>query len=474
MKGKPLEYYASLAYTVELEVAGEEYHGRVKELPGCEASVGAHQSVEELCRLLEGAKREWIERTLGRGEEVPEPMGVTEDPFWESFEEKVGGFDGEALRKLLYGSGILTFPFRILEELWTDELRRTRLGEVRSSSVAPPKAGTGHQAQVPSGSEEDMRPVHLGKSYKVAWIRLGGRRTERGYRDVEVLDQPLRTEAAVVAALTVLETSTIRDADFERLRKALLERAKNDPKLKERNLHEVLDDLPVQWFSEQKAAVDEEMERLSPKERKKRLGNRWERWQRTPPLWWRSMNFMVALLRYRRADFDAHTLDKQLDLLNQHRKRVNKYLEEQRKLMAFLEYGTPRGLRKAVERAQDQVKAAVLADVEDLKHLEIAHKLGEDVDEDRYSGDMKVPVIADLVRDGRNLLNKVAGAGGWQKLAEEMKNEAQRYGSLNQEEKEIEQLAGSTGWSLDRARSFLQSNPGGARLLIFAATSRRT
>ena len=56
--------------------------------------------------------------------------------------------------------------------------------------------------------------MRLGKSLKVGWIKLDGPRTEYGYRDIEVLDQPLRTEAAVFAALTILESSTLAYFDF--------------------------------------------------------------------------------------------------------------------------------------------------------------------------------------------------------------------------------------------------------------------
>jgi hypothetical protein len=83
---------------------------------------------------------------------------------------------------------------------------------------------------------------------------------------------------------------------------------------------------------------------------------------------------MLTLLRYRRPDFDGHTFEEQLDLLDQHRGVVNAFLKEQREHVAFLEYGTSEGIPRAGELARDQVKAALLADVENRPHREIANK----------------------------------------------------------------------------------------------------
>ena len=88
--------------------------------------------------------------------------------------------------------------------------------------------------------------------------------------------------------------------------------------------------------------------------------------------------------------------------------------------MSFLEYGTSAGLpTRVVERARDQVKAAVLKDVEDLSILEIAKRLDVVLDElskERYeTGDWKIPEVSGLIEDGQLLLGQVfRGEGGWQ------------------------------------------------------------
>jgi hypothetical protein len=239
-----------------------------------------------------------------------------------------------------------------------------------------------------------------------------------------------------------------------------------------------LDGLPPHWFSEQKAEIDKELEKrlakeleLFPKwererERKKRLPKPWERWERDPLLWQRSISYMVALLRYRRPDFDDHTFEEQLDLVDQHRRRINTFLKKQREHAKFLEYGTPEGIpTRVVERARDQVKAAVLADVEGLSHKKIAKKLGVDVPK-RHKENMKIPEIAALVRDGRGLLDNVLPGIGWRRHAEDMKADADRHRDLSDEEKKIEALVENTGWPVERARWFYETNPNAAKFFI--------
>ena len=474
---KSVDYYMSLPYTVELESSGEWYRASIKELPVCTAEVSASESVEELWRLLKEDQRRWIEQQLRWDREVPEPPAA--DPFWESFPDDL---DADEVRSILYVLGAKSFPLRVLQEMWLQELGEVGLGEVKPSPGVPPKAGPGHHDHTPRTPEGDVRPVRLGKSRKAVWIKLDGPRTERGYRDIEVLDQPLRTEAAIIAALTVLETSVIENVDFELLRRALFAHIETHPELAQKDLQEVLDGLPPHWFSDQKAEIDKELEKqlakdLEPfhkwereKKRKKRLPKPWKRRERDPLLWKRSISYMVALLRYRRPDFDDHTLEEQLDLVDQHRGRINMFLEKQREHAKFLEYGTPEGMpTQVVERARDQVKAAVLRDVEKRSHREIADMLGVDVSEERSKIDMKKPEIAALVREGRRLLDNVLPGIGWRKHAEDMKTDADRYRSLSDEEKEIEALVESTGWTIERARWLYETHPGAAKFLALLA-----
>jgi hypothetical protein len=461
---KSIDYYMNLPYTVELESSGEWYQASIKELP-CMATVGASESVEELWRLLKEDQRGWIEQQLRWGREVPEPPAA--DPFWESLPDDL---DGDEIRSMLYLLGANYFPLRVLQEMWLQELGEVGLGEVKPSPGVPLKAELSHHDRRPPTPEGDVRPVRLGKSRKVAWIRFDGPRTERGYRDVEVLDQPLRTDAAIITALTVLEASVIEDADFERLREALLAYVEAHSEPGTKDLQEVLSRLPAGWFSDQKVRIDEEIQRLSPEEREKqkkkgRLPKRWKRWERNPRLWRRSIRYMLTLLRYRRPDFDGHTFDEQLDLLDQHRRVVNTFLKEQREHVAFLEYGTSEGIPRAGQLARDQVKAALLADVENLLHREIANKLDVHISGRSYDIYAKVPAVTRMIEEGQRLLNEGLPETSWPKYAEQMKVEAERYSSLSTEEKDIERLAENMDWPVERARWLYDTDPAAAKFL---------
>lgn len=171
---KSIDYYMNLPYTVELASSGDWYQASIKELP-CMATVSASESVEELWRLLKEDQRGWIEQQLRWGREVPEPPVA--DPFWESLPDDL---DGDEVRSILYVLGASSFPLRVLQEMWLQELGEVRLGEVKPSPGVPPKAGPGHHDHTPPTPEGDVRPVCLGKSRKAAWIKLDGPRTERG------------------------------------------------------------------------------------------------------------------------------------------------------------------------------------------------------------------------------------------------------------------------------------------------------
>ncbi len=104
-------------------------------------------------------------------------------------------------------------------------------------------------------------------------------------------------------------------------------------------------------------------------------------------------------------------------------------------------------------------------DVEDKNYLEIAKMFGIEKPE-TYEANFKIPQLEALGRSGRTLLNKaLSSEGGWRKRAEEMKAEIERYSSLSEEEKEVEQLAENLGWSVERAYSLFQEAPAVAQFL---------
>jgi hypothetical protein len=206
-------------------------------------------------------------------------------------------------------------------------------------------------------------------------------------------------------------------------------------------------------------------------ERQRQQLSRWEKRQRDPAAWQRSLTYQVALLGHRRPDFDDLDIEEQLRLVGKFCSLVNRSLEAQRDLAAFLEYGTPQGLpKRVVEQARAQVRAAVLADVEGLSRHDIAVELGEPIPE-RYEIDMKIPAVQGMVREGRDILDNALGEGEWSNRAQEMKSDAEHYLSLDEWGRMIEDLARWHGWSPEVARAAREDPTGFGSIIRFLHTT---
>jgi len=78
---KDLKYYLNLPYTIRIfkytEYDGKEYFGaEIPELPGCGAK---GKTREEALTKLQEAKRAWLEVSLERGLNIPEPKYKIEE-----------------------------------------------------------------------------------------------------------------------------------------------------------------------------------------------------------------------------------------------------------------------------------------------------------------------------------------------------------------------------------------------------------
>jgi hypothetical protein len=331
---------------------------------------------------------------------------------------------GGSPRSWLYRSGAESWSdLSELARLWLNELNDVGLRTIDPLSEAPEKQSNPRRPAM-EPEEGQLYPARVDEHRQVFWLKLDGPRTSRGsksgYKSIKVLDRPLRTQMAIIGALTVLETGPI---DTERLRQAL---SQTEPPL-ERSVNERE---RAVWWGE----LGEE-------------GFEWLTDLQMPYLY-----YMLSLLRYYRPSFDELPHEQQLDLIAQAGERVNKLLTAARQLVEFLEYGAPdQDLRVAAEDANGDVRAAVLKDVEDMSSIQIAERFGLNITK-KYRDQHDHPTVRHMIERGRKMLESAFGTEGWRKQVEAMKAEAKRWQELSTEEQSIEMLAEQDDVTIEEAR----------------------
>jgi antitoxin HicB len=68
---KDVKYYMRLRYRIVITPEEDGWSARIPELPGC---LGAGDTLEETLILLDDARRSWIEASLIKNLEIPEPV----------------------------------------------------------------------------------------------------------------------------------------------------------------------------------------------------------------------------------------------------------------------------------------------------------------------------------------------------------------------------------------------------------------
>jgi hypothetical protein len=264
-----------------------------------------------------------------------------------------------------------------------------------------------HAVREPLSPLDKAHPVIFEGTRQVLWLQLDGSRSERGYRNIEVSDEPLRTDKAILGALSALEGRKLNP----------------------------------EWLRETLPRLDLERRTVG------QIENSQHR---------RAIDYALMLLRYHKPDFDGLVQEEKIELIERACAHVNELLNALQRLMAFLEYGAPgRELRSANKDAEKHVTAAVLKHVDGLSYLAIAEELGEPIPQTyRDKGDH--PTVRKWVRLGTELLESAVGEQGLRAQVEAMKEEARRWNSLSEEEQEAEEEAELRGISVEEARRYLE------------------
>jgi len=229
-----------------------------------------------------------------------------------------------------------------LAQICIEALAATGLRETDPASGSRPKEGIPYSPEANTVGEGAF-PAKVQNSREVVWVQPEGRRTEQGYKRIEVLDSQLATDTAIIAAVTSLEAKEVRLEGLE-----------------DRSIRQVIkNSVPSPPADE---ASDEEM-------------SHW--WVSQFIEYWQSVSYVVALLRHFRPEFDDLGGDAQVALVRDGCKRINSYLQALRQLTSFLEYGHPeRDLRPTLEDVGRDIRAAELQDIEGLSSVQVGRELG--------------------------------------------------------------------------------------------------
>jgi hypothetical protein len=321
---------------------------------------------------------------------------------------------GTWLEALIEGKGRLELT--TLADLWLKNLVYTGLRDTDPSSGSISKELSSYNPNAGS-PYADIRPAKLEDSREVIWLRADGRRTERGFKNVTILSTPRRTDTAILAALTALE---------------------GNPTAPER-----LDDSAIEAFLRLRQPTSGSVD-VSEQE--------WVKGY----LLMTKLDYVVALLRHFRPEFDDLPRGDQVALVREACKRVNSFLEALQQLTAFLEYGSPgKDLRPAMEDVERDIQAAVLQDIEGLSSVKLGQALGVEApasDEFKRTNSRALH----MAKRGRRLLIDAFGNEGWQELVERKRAERNHFLSLDAEEQSLIRFAEDERMTIEETRRLVE------------------
>jgi hypothetical protein len=348
------------------------------------------------------------------------PNNREEYSYQDESDAREAKLEAECNKDALYGEGILRW--RHVPELarrWLEELKNVASQEMdRSPGMMSKESELYYDDHYRTKPPGDKRPVRL-ENGQVLWVELGGHRTQEGYKNIEILDQPPRMEYAILAALTALEVER-SPIDTERLREAL------------------------SWIEH---PLKEAMEAPGGV-------------PGVPMGTDRSVEYVAALLRYYRPGFDSLPHEDQLALIEHACDYVDNYFDSLRNLRAFLEYRRTKvhpnsALKSARKDAQRDVWAAVFKDVEGLSNPELGELLRVTAtDHDVIQGDNQT--ARKTADRGRELLEKALGKEGWKRQVEAMKADVVWWRSLSTEQRKVVRNAEAKGSTLEERREELE------------------
>ncbi len=156
------------------------------------------------------------------------------------------------------------------------------------------------------------------------------------------------------------------------------------------------------------------------------------------PRYDQTLDYALMLLRYHSSGFDDLAIEERADLIEETCSHINEFVEVLHRLMTFLEHGKPkRRGPEATKVASRDIKAAVLREVDGLTNRQIAEVLCMNTPADfLIKGDH--PRVRKMVSRGRSALVAALGEEGWRMQAQAMKDEAERWHSRSEIQRQAE------------------------------------
>lgn len=414
------------AFGPALEAYGRSFAERISEDEGFRAEIRdrfergrAWGGFPELSSLLGGMSPEEEDEFFASGwTRVALPPSSPPEAPWD---RAPWAGDREAYREGLYSGLAFTFTdLRSFAREWLEELLRVGYYGMEESLGLPIKQQAGNLSPSPESLPlyGESYPVRLEGTRQTVWLNVDGPRSEKSqYREVTVSEEPLRTDGAIFAALTMLEGQPI---DLARLRKTL-------PEL-------------IPSYGE---SVWDRWTGLASEESKADLLRSLRHHQ--------TFDYVLLLLRYHRPGFDALPLEERAALLADSCAHLNDSLETFKKFMAYIEHGVPgRGAVPAAKSIARDVKAAIFKDVEGLTYRQIGERIGVQPPANfGYKGDHAS--VRKMVGRGRKFFRTGLGDEGYESHVEAMKEEAKRRRGMSSIEREVEDLAETFGIPYEEA-----------------------
>src|SRR5215210_2426801 len=169
------------------------------------------------------------------------------------------------------------------------------------------------------------------------------------------------------------------------------------------------------------------------------------------------LDHALMLFRYHSPGFDELALEARADLIEDTCAHINEFLEVLHRMMTFLEHGKPRRRGPAATKvASRDIKAAVLREVDGLTNRQIAEVLCMNTPTDfLIKGDH--PRVRKMVKRGRSALVAALGEEGWRDQVQAMKDEAERWHSKSEIQRQAELEAEALGVPYDEVLKRLEA-----------------